>query len=93
MSKHQSAAEGVGPRHCLAVCVNIHCAMNGAHELLEHLVLSHGAAADVVSESGLLVETMYCFGACDDGPNVELDGEAHDAVTPDKLDELLAALD
>jgi NADH-quinone oxidoreductase subunit E len=74
----------------LTLCVNIHCAMNGAEELLEHLVLSHGAAPDTESEQGLFVELVHCFGACDIGPNIELDGIAHDGVTPEVLDELLS---
>jgi NADH-quinone oxidoreductase subunit E len=74
----------------LTLCVNIHCAMNGAEELLEHLVLVHGAAPETESEQGLFVELVHCFGACDIGPNIELDGIAHDGVTPEILDELLA---
>jgi NADH:ubiquinone oxidoreductase subunit E len=73
--------------------VNIHCALNGADDLLEHLVLAHGAAPDLASESGLFVELVHCFGACDIGPNVELDGIAYDGVTPDRLDELLSGSD
>jgi NADH:ubiquinone oxidoreductase subunit E len=64
--------------------------MNGAEELLEHLVLSHGAAPETLSDGGIFVELVHCFGACDIGPNIELDGIAYDGVTPEKLDELLA---
>ena len=73
----------------LVVCVNIHCAMNGAEELVEHLVLNHGAAPGIESESGLLVELTCCFGSCDTGPNVEIDGDFFDGVTPERLDELI----
>jgi len=73
----------------LALCVNVHCALNGADELLEHLVMVHGAAPDIPSESGICVELVHCFGACDIGPNIELDGIAHDGVTPELLDSLL----
>ncbi len=75
----------------LTLCVNIHCAMNGADELLEHLVMEHGAAPDTESDRGLFVELVHCFGACDIGPNIELDGVAHDGMTPERLDELLAS--
>jgi NADH:ubiquinone oxidoreductase subunit E len=73
--------------------VNVHCALNGADELLEHLVLFHGAAPEMTSDSGVFVELVHCFGACDIGPNIELDGIAYDGVTPEKLDELLNTAD
>lgn len=79
-------------KHCMSVCVNVHCSLNGADELVEHLVSEYGVAPDVPVESGLSLELTYCFGACDLGPNVEIDGEFTDGVTIDRLDELLARL-
>lgn len=80
-------------KHQMAVCVNVHCEMNGANELVEHLVLAHGLAPDAENALGLSLELTYCFGACDMGPNVEIDGVFHDGVTPDQLDALIAELD
>lgn len=80
-------------KHQLAVCVNVHCSMNGADELVEHLVMHHGLAPDVPVESGVALELTYCFGACDLGPNVELDGHFYDSVTTGQIDDLLANLD
>ncbi len=77
----------------MAVCVNVHCSMNGADELVEHLVVAHGVAPDIESEAGLSLELTYCFGACDMGPNVEIDGEFYDGVTPEELDRLIAGLE
>ena len=79
-------------KHCMSVCVNVHCSMNGADELVEHLVAHYGIAPDAPRESGLSLELTYCFGACDLGPNVEIDGEFSDGVTVERLDELLAGL-
>jgi NADH:ubiquinone oxidoreductase subunit E len=76
----------------MTVCVNVHCEMNGASELVEHLVLAHGVAPDVETD-GLSLELTYCFGACDMGPNVEIDGTFYDGVTPQQLDRLIAELD
>lgn len=77
---------------CMSVCVNVHCSMNGADELVEHLVANYGVAPDVPTEAGLSLELTYCFGACDSGPNVEIDGQFSDGVTIERLDEMLAAL-
>jgi len=78
-----------GRKRRMAVCVNVHCSMNGADELVEHLVSEYGVAPGVESDTGLSLELTYCFGACDLGPNVEIDGEFYDRVTPDDLDRLL----
>jgi NADH:ubiquinone oxidoreductase subunit E len=67
--------------------------MNGAEELIEHLVLEHGAAPGVESAEGLLVETTCCFASCDLGPNVEIDGVFYEGVTTQQLDALLAGED
>ncbi len=81
-------------KHQMAVCVNVHCEMNGANDLVEHLVVAHGVAPDVeAAETGLSLELTYCFGACDMGPNVEIDGIFYDGVTPDQLDTLIAGLE
>lgn len=73
----------------LIICDNVHCVMNGAQELIEHLVLNYGAAPGIESEEGLLVETTCCFASCDDGPNVEIDGNFYEGVTPERLDAIL----
>lgn len=80
-------------KHQMTVCVNVHCEMNGAHGLVEHLVVAHGVAPDVESGNGLSLELTFCFGACDMGPNVEIDGVFYDGVTPEHLDEIIAGLD
>lgn len=80
-------------KHHVTICVNVHCEMNGANDLVEHLVMAHGVAPDVESEDGLSLELTYCFGACDMGPNVEIDGLFYDGVTTEQLDDLIAKLD
>jgi predicted ArsR family transcriptional regulator len=79
--------------HHLTVCMNVHCEMNGATDLVEHLVVAHGVAPDTEPRNGLALELTYCFGACDMGPNVEIDGVFYDGVTPEQLDDLIAGLD
>jgi NADH:ubiquinone oxidoreductase subunit E len=76
----------------MQVCVNIHCAMNGAEELVERLVVDYGIAPGVTVDSGVELELTYCFGSCDTGPNLDIDGEFHVGVTADRLDDLMARL-
>jgi predicted ArsR family transcriptional regulator len=88
-----NVAKACRRKHQMAVCVNVHCEMNGSTDLVEHLVVAHGVAPDVDSGHNLSLELTYCFGACDMGPNVEIDGVFYDGVTPEQLDELIAGLD
>jgi NADH:ubiquinone oxidoreductase subunit E len=87
------ASTGCRRKHQMAVCVNVHCSLNGADDLVEHLVVAHGVAPDVDSERGLSLELTYCFGACDMGPNVEVDGEFYDGVTPEQIDRIISGLE
>ena len=79
-------------KHRMAICVNVHCSMNGSDELVDHLVSTHGITPDVEMEEGLTVELTYCFGECDYGPNVELDGDLMEGVTIEQLDGILTGL-
>ena len=83
---------GCPKKHRMAICVNVHCSMNGSDELVDHLVSTYGIAPDVEMEEGLTVELTYCFGECDYGPNVDVDGELLEGVTKEQLDEIVAKL-
>ena len=86
----EGAAGGATCRpHRLTICDNVHCVMNGADELIEHLVLNYGVAPGTESEDGIRLETTCCFASCDLGPNVEIDGDFFEGVTPERLDALL----
>jgi NADH-quinone oxidoreductase subunit E len=80
--------------HVLNVCTNLSCALRGARE-------THAAAREAaglapgedLSEDGLLtVHEEECLGACDAAPVVQIDFANHDAVTPEGVAELVAAL-
>ena len=82
---------GPGVRR-LVICTNIHCLMNGSEELIEHLLVNHGAAPGFESENGLVVEEACCFAACELGPNVDVDGIIYDGMTPERLDDLIVGV-
>jgi formate dehydrogenase subunit gamma len=48
----------------------------------------HGTTAD----GAVTVEPVYCLGNCACSPAVMIDGALHGRVTPERFDELIAAL-
>ena len=93
MSDEVRGSDVGAARHRMVVCVNVHCSMNGADEIVEHLVAAHGIVPDAAHETGVSLELTYCFGACDMGPNVEVDGVFYDEMTPEQIDAIVAGLE
>jgi NADH-quinone oxidoreductase subunit E len=80
--------------HLVNVCTNLACKLRGAEEVYE---AAHQAAdmahGQEVSDDGLLtLHEEECLGVCDFAPAVQIDFANHDAVTPARMRELIAAL-
>lgn len=80
-------------RHHLYVCTNLSCKLRGADAILEHVRTAIGVGEDrEVSADGMFsTEAVECLGACEYAPMMRLDHEFHYDLTPEKIDELLAA--
>ncbi|WP_194792372.1 formate dehydrogenase subunit gamma [Pseudomonas sp. UFMG81] len=73
-------------RHTLRLCRAESCQSRGAEalaaQLREQLGLDdHGTSAD----GALSLRPVYCLGACACSPALELDGELHARITPERL--------
>ncbi len=80
--------------HIVTVCTNLPCALRGAREVLG---VAHDAAGlapgqDVSEDGRVTVHEEECLGACDAAPVVQIDFANHDRVTPERMAELIAAL-
>ena len=80
--------------HLISVCTNVPCALRGAKDVYEaaHRAtgIPHGGER---SEDGLFsVHEEECLGACDAAPVVQVDFANHDAVTPERMRELVEQL-
>ncbi|MCO7521689.1 MULTISPECIES: formate dehydrogenase subunit gamma [unclassified Pseudomonas] len=78
-------------RHTLRLCRAESCQSRGAEalaaQLREQLGLDdHGRSAD----GALDLRPVYCLGACACSPALELDGQLHARVTPERLRALVA---
>lgn len=79
-------------RHVLKLCRAEACQAMGCERLEARLRDHHGAAMHATTADGALtVEPVYCLGNCALSPSLQLDGELHGRVTPERLDALVAA--
>lgn len=80
--------------HLVNVCTNLACKLRGAEAVFdaahEEARVAHGQE---MSDDGLLtVHEEECLGVCDLAPAVQIDFANHDAVTPERMRELIARL-
>ncbi len=82
-------------RHCVAICTNISCMLMGSDNIVEHVQDKYGIKLGESTEDGriyLKVEEE-CLAACAGGPMMQVDHVYHTQLTPQKVDEILDALD
>lgn len=82
-------AEG---RFHINVCKNLSCHLTGSRALRGHIEKTLGISVGETSADGLFtLGEVECLGACTESPVIEVDGEYHFRVTPEKADEILDA--
>lgn len=82
-------------RHCVAICTNISCMLMGSDTIVDHVENKYGIKLGDSTEDGriyLKVEEE-CLAACAGGPMMQVDHVYHTQLTPEKVDEILDALD
>lgn len=78
-------------RHTLRLCRAESCQSRGAEALAAQLREQLGLDDHGVSADGALdLRPVYCLGACACSPALELDGQLHARVTPERLRALVA---
>ena len=86
--------EPVG-RHNVAICTNISCMLMGSDSIVEHCEKKFGIKLGESTADGriyLKVEEE-CLAACAGGPMMQVDHVYHTNLTPERVDEILDALD
>lgn len=92
----QVAEEVVGievretPKRVIKVCTNIHCDVAGSDKLIHFLCQTLKVnAGEISKKNDTAFVATKCFGYCDIGPNVEINGKLFDEVTTEKLAKIL----
>lgn len=86
--------EPVG-RHKIIICDNISCKLNGSDKIVSHFESRTGVKKGNISKDGRYsFKTVECMGACVDAPVMQIDDrDYHGNLTPEKVDEILDAIE
>ena len=80
-------------RHVVQICRAEACQAVGARGLEAHVQTSLDVKmGETTADGNLTVEPVYCLGNCACGPSVQIGENVHARVTPERFDELMAAL-
>lgn len=86
--------EPVG-RHSISVCTNVSCMLCGGEEILAHLEnkLRIKVGESTPDKRIYLKREEECLAACDGAPMMMVDHRYHENLTPEKVDEIIEALE
>ncbi len=80
-------------RWVIEACATLPCALNGAEALLEHVETRLGIKAGETSKDGrFTLKKAECMAACGGGPCLQINGDYHEGMTPERFDQLLGGL-
>jgi NADH-quinone oxidoreductase subunit E len=82
-------------RHNVAICTNISCMLMGSESIVEHVESKLGIKIGDSTEDGRIYLKCEeeCLAACAGGPMMQVDHVYHERLTPEKVDEILDALE
>ncbi|MGA7801531.1 MAG: NADH-quinone oxidoreductase subunit NuoE [Gammaproteobacteria bacterium] len=86
--------EPVG-RHIISICNNISCMLCGADEIVAYVENKLGIKLGQTTSDGRITLKIEeeCLAACAGGPMMAVDGHYHEHLTPQKVDDILDALE
>ncbi len=82
-------------RHNVAVCTNISCMLMGSERIVDHLQKKLGIKLGESTADGRIYLKLEeeCLAACAGGPMMQVDHKYYTDLTPQKLDEIIDALE
>jgi NADH-quinone oxidoreductase subunit E len=78
-------------KHHIELCKTLSCMLCGSKDIKSHIKQTIGIEPGQTSEDGLFhLSEVECMGACGGAPMFALDGQYHEKLTKQKVDELVA---
>lgn len=80
-------------RHEVIVCTNVSCSLRGADDIVAHLERTLGVPSGGTTADGEFTwsSTVECLGGCGGAPAMQLDHAFQENLTPERVDQILAA--
>lgn len=87
--------EKVAAQYSISVCTNISCMLCGSDDILAHLEKKLGIKLGETTEDKrfFLKVEEECLAACSSAPMMQINHVYHTHLTPDKVDEIVDALE
>lgn len=80
-------------QHVINLCTNVSCMLNGSEKILEHLKKRLSIDLNETTADGqFTLKEVECLGACITPPVCLIGKKYYENLTPEKIDEILAAL-
>ena len=80
-------------RHKISVCTNISCMLCGSDQVVQHLENRLGIRmGETTADGNFTLKEVECLAACAGAPMFQIDKTYHEHLTPQKIDEILEAL-
>jgi NADH-quinone oxidoreductase subunit E len=77
----------------LQVCRTISCLLGGCHQITEHISQKLGIRVGQTTPDGkFTLQEVECLGYCDLAPVLQVNFDYYEKVTPERVDEIIAAL-
>ncbi len=82
-------------RHNVAICTNISCMLMGSDDIVAHVEKKLGIRLGETTEDGRIYLKCEeeCLAACRNGPMMQVNHVYYENLTPEKVDEILDALE
>lgn len=82
-----------GEKYEVICCVGPRCAKKGSYEVIKSVKESLGIDFNEVTEDGKIrLRSQNCFRKCQQGPNIQVNGEFHHRMTAEKAERLMEEL-
>jgi NADH-quinone oxidoreductase subunit E len=81
-------------RHKICVCTNVSCLVCGSDRIVDHLQKKLGIGFGQTTPDGkFTLKEVECLGACVGAPMLQIGKTYHEHLTPERIDEILDALE
>ena len=81
-------------RYHVQVCQNLSCSMMGAEHIVAHLEKRLGVkAGETTADRKFTLSRVECLGACGTAPVMQINDDYYEALTPERVTEILEGLE